>query len=139
MKRGIVIGSFDILHPGYIRMFNLTRQHCDHLTVALHLDPSVDRSEKLSPVLPLIDRMMALLALKAVEEVKPYRTESDLLDILSEGKFDVRFMGDDYINKDYTGKELNIPVEIVSRSHGWSTTKIKNKIYDQINEHKNTK
>lgn len=132
--RGVVIGSFDVLHPGYIRMFEETRKHCDFLTVALHKDPSLERYDKFYPVLSVEDRMNALLALRAVNQVIPYSTEKDLLDLLTNEKFDVRFVGDDYIDRSYTGKELNIPVVVINRSHGWSSTKFKNKIYNHVQD-----
>ena len=76
MIKGIVIGSFDILHPGYIKMFNEIKKHCDFLIVALHEDPSLDRKDKLKPILSIEERAGTLYALKAVNQVIPYFTEN---------------------------------------------------------------
>lgn len=124
---GIVIGSFDILHPGYIKMFNETRKHCNFLIVALHKDPN----KELKPILSLEERMEALYALKAVHKVIPYETEQDLYDLLIREKPNVRFAGDDYLHKNCTGKDL-IPFIYIDRSHGWSTTKLKRLIHESF-------
>lgn len=129
MVKGVIAGAFDLLHPGYIKMFNETSKHCDQLYVALHNDPSIERPNKLKPILSLEERTETLLALSSVYYVVPYNFESELLLYLKENDWDVRFLGDDYKNRDdYTGFGLNIFVHYMSRDHGWSTTKFKNLI-----------
>jgi glycerol-3-phosphate cytidylyltransferase len=120
-KRGVVIGSFDILHPGYIKMFNEISQNCQHLTVLLHKNPK----KKYKIVNSVEDRKAALMSLNVVNEVIIYSTELDLLLLLKQLQIDVRFLGTDYQDKPFTGKELNLPLHYIDRSHGWSTTKIK--------------
>jgi glycerol-3-phosphate cytidylyltransferase len=128
MKKGIVIGSFDVLHPGYIKMFNETRKHCDILVVALHKNPQ----KSLKPILSVEDRMQALYSLIAVAKIVVYETEEELYNILVAEKPDVRFVGDDYLQKDFTGSDLKIPVVYIDRSHGWSTTTFKRLIYESF-------
>ena len=136
MKTGIIAGNFDVIHPGYINMFDQCKEHCDSLVVLLHEDPSVERPEKIKPILPVIDRMRMLKALNHVDGVMVYKLEKDLHDIISTGFrmniFHVRFLGDDYIDKFYTGKGLPIEIKFIDRSHGWSTTKYKISISDSI-------
>jgi len=125
---GFVAGAFDLLHPGYIDMFNEATQFCDHLIVGLHEDPSLERTQKLKPILKVSDRQKILLALQAVDLVIAYKTEADLYEILKHNDIDIRFLGSDYVGSDYTGNDLGIPLRFVNREHGWSTTKLKNMI-----------
>ena len=131
-KRGVVIGNFDVLHPGYIKLFQECKSHCDHLTVALHEDPSINRKEKLKPILSVQERTAALYELRSVDAVIPYKDESELYEVLMNEEFDVRFMGEEYKEIFYTGKALNTPVHFIKRDHGWSTTKFKNLIYESV-------
>jgi glycerol-3-phosphate cytidylyltransferase len=132
MIRGVIAGNFDVLHPGYIAMFNECIKHCDRLIVCLHEDPSIERPEKLKPILHWSDRLKILDSLTQVDYVFPYKTEAELYDALIKGDFDVRFLGDDYIGKTYTGDDLNIPIQYLDRNHGWSTTKYKQLIADSL-------
>jgi len=122
---GIIAGNFDVIHPGYIFLFNECKENCDHLILFLHEDPSIERPEKLKPILSLKERILILSSLRQIDEIIPYKLESDLLSLIKDMNIDVRFLGDDYINKAFTGKELNIPIHYLNRSHGWSTTKYK--------------
>lgn len=131
-KIGIIAGNFDVIHPGYIYMFNECANNCEKLIVLLHSDPSIERPEKLKPILSVGERMDILLSLKQIHEVLVYETEADLLSLIKWLKPDVRFLGDDYMNKSYTGDKLNIPVHFLDRSHGWSTTKYKTLIAKTI-------
>ena len=125
MIKGVIAGAFDVIHPGYVQMFNIIKQQCDIFTVLLHEDPSVERPEKLKPILNILERTKILLSLKAVDSVRVYKTEQDLYNILSKSNYDIRFQGIDYKNKKFTGSNLNIPIFWIPRSHGWSTTKFK--------------
>ena len=131
---GIIAGNFDVIHPGYIFLFNECKENCDHLILFLHEDPSIERPEKLKPVLSLKERILILSSLRQIDEIIPYKSESDLLSLIKDMNIDVRFLGDDYINKAFTGKELNIPIHYLNRSHGWSTTKYKKLLSKTIKE-----
>ena len=132
MIRGVIAGNFDVLHPGYIAMFDECKKHCDRLIVCLHEDPSIERPEKLKPILHWSDRIKILDSLTQVDFVFLYQTEADLYEALVKGEFDVRFLGDDYVGKTYTGYELNIPIHYLNRDHGWSTTKYKQLIANSL-------
>lgn len=136
MKTGIIAGNFDVIHPGYIEMFNECKEHCESLVVLLHEDPSLERPEKMKPILSLDDRIKILNSLKQVDGVMTYKTERDLYKIISSGIrlefFTVRFLGDDYKGKSFTGDDLDIPIHYLNRDHGWSTTKYKKLIAESI-------
>ena len=125
MKKGVICGNFDVIHPGYIKMFKECAANCDCLIVLLHTDPSIERPHKLKPILSVEERTEMLLELKSVCGVHIYTYEAQLLDLLEMGEFNVRFLGDDYIDKPFTGDNLNIPIHYLNRDHGWSTTKFK--------------
>ena len=128
MIRGFIAGNFDVIHPGYIKTFKTCKENCDHFTILLHTDPTIERPNKLKPVLSVDERIEVLSSIKFIDDVQVYTYEKDLIQLIENNKFDIRFLGDDYINKDFTGKSLNIPVHYISRNHGWSTTKFKNLI-----------
>ena len=125
MRIGVIAGNFDVIHPGYIHMFNECKKYCNYLIVLLHEDPTNERPEKLKPILSVEERLLILYSLKQVNLVMTYKTEAELYDILDEMNPDVRFLGDDYIGKPFTGDDLDISIHYLNRDHGWSTTKYK--------------
>ena len=131
-KIGIIAGNFDVIHPGYIHMFDECKNYCDTLLLLLHDDPSVERPEKIKPILSLNERTMILNSLKQIDQIITYKTESDLYEILMNKKIDVRFLGDDYRDTSFTGDDLDIPIHYLDRSHGWSTTKFKKLIAETL-------
>ena len=131
-KIGVIAGNFDVIHPGYIHMFDECKNYCDTLLLLLHDDPSVERPEKIKPILSLDERTMILNSLKQIDRIITYKTESDLYEILMNKKIDVRFLGDDYRDKSFTGDDLAIPIHFLDRSHGWSTTKFKKLIAESL-------
>lgn len=126
LVKGIVAGSFDLIHPGYIRMFKDCKMHCNHLTVALHEDPSFARPNKLKPVQTLEERKEILNAIRYIDDIVVYQEENIFLSYLDE--YDIRFLGDDYSDGSYTGKDKSIKIVFVDRSHNYSTTELKRKI-----------
>ena len=130
-KKGIVAGNFDVIHPGYIRMFKEAKEHCNHLTVALHEDPSMARPHKLKPVQTVEDRKEILYAIKYVDDVVVYQAEETFHYYLKD--YHIRFLGTDYMDGSYTGKDLSIEIVWLSRNHDYSSTKLKTDIYHTIN------
>lgn len=128
MTKGVIAGNFDVMHPGYIKMFKEAASNCDCLIVLLHTDPSIERPHKLKPILSVDERKEMLLELRSVCSINIYTYEAQLIDLLQMGEFDVRFLGDDYKGKPFTGDHLNIPIYYLNRDHGWSTTKFKKMI-----------
>jgi glycerol-3-phosphate cytidylyltransferase len=137
MKIGVIAGNFDVIHPGYIKMFHECRRHCTRLIVLLHEDPSIERPEKRKPILTVDERREILQSLWMVDEVIAYSTEKVLYEFIKGIDPDVRFLGDDYIGKEFTGRDLAIPIQYLDRSHGWSTTKFKKLIADEIQRSSN--
>ena len=135
---GFTAGNFDLLHPGYIITFEEAKKHCDKLIVFLQNDPSLHRKSKYKPVIPLYDRYKALMAIKYIDDVYTYQTEGELHHLIEFWKPDVRILGEDYISegkngmaKQFTGDTLPPKLVFTSRSHGWSTTKLKDLITRQ--------
>ena len=128
---GFTAGNFDLLHPGYIITFEEAKRHCDKLLVFLQVDPSAHRKSKYKPVIPLYDRYKALMSIKYVDDVYTYQTEEELYELIKFWKPDVRILGEDYIGKSFTGDDLPPKVIFTTRSHGWSTTLLKDLITKQ--------
>lgn len=133
---GVVAGNFDVYHPGYVKMFAECASNCDRLLVLLHDDPTLERPDKCKPILSVSERRAMLMSIKGIHDVLVYQTEADLYDLLCELDPGIRFLGDDYIDKAFTGSDLDIPIHYLNRSHGWSTTKFKNLIYESIKTQK---
>ena len=129
---GIIAGNFDVIHPGYIKMFKECKTYCKQLIVLLHIDPSIERPEKLKPILTKEERTEILTSIKFIDGIAYYTYEKELVDVIYRLNPDIRFLGDDYRGKTYTGFELDIPVHYLNRDHGWSTTKFKKLIADTI-------
>ena len=130
--KGVIAGAFDVIHPGYIDMFEEAKKHCNYLTVCLH--ETVSNKNKLPLVLSVKERKKMLKSLTFVDEIVQYRNEEELEEILKTEKFDVRILGDDYKNKNITGKNLCKKTVFTNRDHGWSTTEFKRKIYESFKE-----
>ena len=133
LKKGIVAGAFDLIHPGYIRLFKEAKDHCNHLTVALHEDPSMARPHKLKPVQTVEERKEILRAIKYVDDVVVYQAEDTFLSYLKD--YEIRFLGTDYMDGSYTGRDIAIDVVWLNRNHGYSTTQLKENIYQSLESH----
>jgi len=131
-KVGVIAGNFDVIHPGYIKMFKECKSKCDRFVILLHTDPSIERPHKLKPILSVEERIEILESIKYITDVHTYTYETELVKLLKGINPDVRFLGDDYKGKTYTGYELNIPIHYLNRDHGWSTTKFKKLIAETI-------
>ena len=130
-KLGFTAGNFDLLHPGYIYTFEEAKRHCEKFIIFLHRDPSLHRKSKYKPVIPPWDRYKALMSIKYIDDVYMYNDEEELLKLIKFFKPDVRILGEDYIGRDFTGSDLPIDIIYTSRSHNWSTTKLKDLITKQ--------
>lgn len=146
MITGFTAGNFDLLHPGYIYTFEEAKKHCDRFVVLLQRDPSLHRKSKYKPVLSLHERYKALMAIRYIDEVYTYQTEDELYHLIQWLKPDVRILGEDYVwegtdgkPKRFTGDDLDVKVIYTTRSHDWSTTKIKDLITAQTNKQNDNK
>lgn len=129
---GIIAGNFDVIHPGYVRLFNDAKKNgCDKLIVALQGDPTIERPEKAKPILTSGERAEVLMSLSSVDEIIHYNTEAELVTLLKKYPEHIRVIGTDYYGKDFTGKELSSSIYYHDRNHKWSTTKFKTEIARQ--------
>lgn len=130
---GITCSTFDLLHTGHILMLEECKKYCTYLICALQNDPTIDRPEKNKPVQSIFERFIQLDSVKYVDKIIPYNTEEDLINIFSSLDLDVRIIGNDYISKDFTAKnicnERNIKIVYNKRDHKYSTTNLRNKIH----------
>ena len=131
--KGLIAGCFDIIHPGYIRMFQDAKTVCDHLIIALQSDPTIDRPEsKNSPIYSVEERLLIISSIKYVDEVIQYSTEKDFYNLLKtlkeKNSIDVRILGSDYIDRSFTGDDLKIHIYFHDRNHDWSVSKIRQSI-----------
>ena len=121
MKIGFTCGAFDLLHAGHVVMFKEAKQNCEYLIVGLQTDPSIDRQEKNQPVQSVYERYMQLQAIKYIDEIIPYDTEQSLIDILESNQIHVRFIGEDWVDKHFTGKGLH-EIFYTNRQHSFSSS-----------------
>tara|TARA_R100001244_G_scaffold26809_1_gene26682 strand:- start:2544 stop:2954 length:411 start_codon:yes stop_codon:yes gene_type:complete len=127
--KGFTCGAFDLVHPGHLDFFKKARQHCDYLTIGLHTDPTIDRpNTKNIPCESTYERWLRLDAVKYIDEIIPYDTEADLWNMLQMLEIDVRFLGEDYKHKGFTGKELPIKIEYIVRDHAYSSSGLRERI-----------
>ncbi len=126
---GITFSCFDLLHAGHIKMLEEAKSICDYLIVGLQVDPTYDRPNKNRPTQSIVERYIQLKALKVVDEIVPYTTENDLMDILQSFSIDVRIIGDDYREKDFTGKQYcedkGIHLYYNKRDHRFSSSALR--------------
>ena len=129
---GFTASTFDLLHAGHVMMLREAKEQCDYLICGLQIDPAVDRPEKNSPIQSIVERYTQLSAIKYVDEIVVYSTERDLLDILEMYKIDVRILGDEYKDKDFTGREvcdrLNIDLHFNNRDHRFSSSNLRQSV-----------
>lgn len=130
-KLGFTAGNFDLLHPGYIYTFERASELCEKFYIFLQRDPSESRFSKYKPVIPLYERYKTLMAIQYIDDVFIYQTEDELYDLMKLFRPDCRILGEDYLGKRFTGDDLGIEVVYTTRSHGWSTTRVKNLITRQ--------
>ena len=130
-KVGITASAFDLCHAGHFLMFEEAKSVCDYLIACLHEDPSRERPEKNKPVMTLAERMIILRGIKHIDEVVPYKTERDLYNILRTRKPDVRIIGVDWRGKPFTGHDLPIPVYYNSRSHNYSSSALRERVWSE--------
>jgi len=132
MKIGFTCSTFDLLHAGHIQMLRDAREQCDYLICGLQIDPSLDRPEKNSPVQTIVERHTQLSAVKYVNEIIPYQTETDLEDILNMLHIDVRILGEEYKNGKFTGRAIcakrGIELFFNKREHRFSSSDLRNRV-----------
>jgi glycerol-3-phosphate cytidylyltransferase len=134
LRIGLTASTFDLLHAGHIEMLREAKAQCDYLICALQIDPAVDRPEKNRPVQTIVERYTQLEAVKFVDEIIPYLHESDLEDILQMRPIGVRILGDEYRDKDFTGRDIckarDIDLYFNRRDHRFSSSGLRERVYE---------
>lgn len=135
MKVGITFSAFDLLHAGHIKMLEEAKGQCDYLIVGLQTDPTIDRPEKNRPTQSVVERYIQLKGCRFVDEIVPYATEQDLEDILRSFKIDVRILGDEYKDHNFTGRayceEKGIAFYFNVRDHRFSSSSLRKEVADK--------
>lgn len=135
MKIGITFSAFDLLHAGHIKMLEDAKRQCDYLICGLQTDPTIDRPEKNQPIQTVVERYIQLKACSYVDEVVPYATEQDLEDVLRSFKIDVRILGDEYKEKNFTGREYceekGIELYYNCRDHRFSSSGLRKEVVEK--------
>ncbi|TDS13747.1 adenylyltransferase/cytidyltransferase family protein [Sphingobacterium paludis] len=142
MRIGITFSAFDLLHAGHIKMLEDAKEQCDFLICGLQTDPTLDRPEKNKPTQTVVERYIQLKGCKYVDQIVPYATEQDLEDILRSFKVDVRILGDEYIEKNFTGRqyceEKGIDLYFNSRDHRFSSSGLRRTVAEKEREKNGT-
>ncbi|MDA9842963.1 adenylyltransferase/cytidyltransferase family protein [bacterium] len=137
---GFTASTFDLLHAGHVVMLEEAKRHCDYLIVGLQVDPTLDR-DKNAPIQSIVERQIQLSAIKYVDEIVVYTTEADLEDLLLTLPINIKVMGEEYKNKDFTGKQIckdrGIKVIYNGRDHSFSSTSLRKRVYEIENERHN--
>ena len=138
LKIGITFSTFDLLHAGHVAMLSECKNHCDYLIAALQTDPTIDRPDtKNPPVQSIVERQIQLAATRYVDEIVVYQTEKDLEDILLSMPIDVRILGIEYENKDFTGKDIcnKRGIELIynGRDHSFSSSSLRKRVAEAEN------
>tara|TARA_Y100000385_G_scaffold291319_1_gene368566 strand:+ start:8067 stop:8489 length:423 start_codon:yes stop_codon:yes gene_type:complete len=132
MKVGFTASTFDLLHAGHVAMLREAKSVCDYLICGLQVDPTFDRPKKNQPVQSIVERQAQLAAIKYVDEVIIYCTESDLCDIINMYPIDVRILGEEYRDKDFTGKDecrkRGIQLYFNKRDHRFSSSDLRKRV-----------
>ncbi|MDA9993171.1 adenylyltransferase/cytidyltransferase family protein [bacterium] len=135
---GFTASTFDLLHAGHTLMLEEAKSHCDHLIVGLQIDPTIDRDTKNKPVQTIVERYLQLRACKYVDEIIPYATEQDLEDILSGMHIDIRILGVEYRDKDFTGRDIckkrDIEIYFNERDHRFSSSELRKIVCNAKND-----
>lgn len=134
-KIGITFSTFDMLHAGHIAMLAEAKNHCDYLIAGLQTDPTIDRPDtKNKPVQSIVERQIQLAATRYVDEIVVYETEKDLQDILLTLPIDVRILGVEYADKDFSGRKIcetrGIDLVFNSRDHSFSSSNLRKRVAD---------
>lgn len=135
MIKGFTCGAFDLLHAGHIIMLKEIKAQCDYLIVGLQTDPSIDRPNKHKPIETVEERIIRLKGCKYVDKIITYDTELDLYNLLKEIKPDIRFLGEDWKGKQFTGYDLPIKTIFNSRLHNYSSSNLIKRICLNYSNH----
>lgn len=128
--KGFITGVWDLCHAGHLLAFKQAKEHCNYLVVGLNVTPRGYKIDKKKPIESLEERMVRLESCKYIDKIIPYYSEEESMEILKKENPDIRFLGDDWKDKEYRGYNLGIKTIFIDRSHGYSSTNLKKRIYE---------
>lgn len=134
MKVGFNCSSFDLFHAGHVTMLKMEKKLCDYLIVALQVDPTIDRPGiKNKPIQSVYERYVQIQGCKYVDEILVYETEEDLINLIQTQKIDIRFLSEEYKDRDFTGKQYcidnGIELYFHLRKHKYASSELRNRVY----------
>ena len=133
-KIGITCSTFDLFHAGHVIMLEEAKRQCDYLIAAIQVDPTIDRKSKNKPVQSIIERQIQVSSCKHVDEIIVYSTEKELEDIFMALPIDIRILGEEYKDTDYTGKDIcmkrGIELHFNKRDHFFSSSDLRQRVFD---------
>jgi glycerol-3-phosphate cytidylyltransferase len=128
VKIGFTASTFDLFHAGHIVMLQESKSLCDYLIVGLLVDPTKDRPDsKNRPIQSVFERYVQVSSCRWVDEVVPFETEKDLVDMILTINPDIRIVGEEYENQQHTGKGL-CPIHYNKRRHSFSSTDLRKRV-----------
>ena len=131
---GITCSTFDLFHAGHVIMLEEAKRQCDYLIAAIQVDPTIDRKSKNKPVQSIIERQIQVSSCKHVDEIIVYSTEKELEDIFMALPIDIRILGEEYKDTDYTGKDIcmkrGIELHFNKRDHFFSSSDLRQRVFD---------
>lgn len=134
LRIGFTASQFDMLHAGHIAMLSEARNHCDYLIAGLQNNASWDRPEKNAPIQSIVERQIQLAATRYVDEIVVYNTENDLEDILLTLPIDVRILGIEYRDREFTGRDICTTrgIELIynKRDHSFSSSSLRKRVVE---------
>jgi len=131
MIKGYISGSWDLLHAGHVLAFKEAKEHCNYLVVGFNVDPTKERPWKMKSIETFEERMIRLEGCKYVDKILPYYSEDESLKQIVDNDIDIRFLGDDYKDKDFPGSDMPIKFYFIDRSHGYSSSNLKQRIKNE--------
>lgn len=133
---GITFSTFDLLHAGHVSMLREAKSQCDYLICGLQMDPSQDRVDKKAPVQTIVERYTQLNGVRYVDEIIPYNCEKDVEDILTMLDINVRILGEEYRDKEFTGKDIcrkrDIDLYFNKRDHRFSSSDLRKRVCEHV-------
>ncbi len=134
-KKGITFGAFDLFHAGHVLMLQEAKTVCDHLIVCIQTDPTIDRPGKNKPIQSIVERQIQVSACKYVDEIIVYDTEADVVEILRSVDWDVRILGDEYRDTDFTGRAESLDrCYFNTRPHTFSSSELRLRVARETKE-----
>lgn len=132
---GFTASTFDLLHAGHVAMLAEAKSNCDFLIVGLLTDPTISRPFKNKPIQSVFERFLQAQAISYIDVLVPFESEKDLEDMLLTIMPDIRFVGEEYKDKEHTGKNIEgVEIHYNNRRHSFSSSELRDRVINQKNK-----